>query len=475
MKDQVFKKITFENGALGFLILILISQLFFINGLYLFFGSLVLWTLFINLQQPLKPSVFTIVLLYHTIQIMAGIWLSNFLGEDINFRSEHLGDATIFAFIGLLFLFGPIIYFQNKIPNISLRTFKAHAEKLSIERTFNAYLVAFFSMNALGGVAFVFPGLAQVIFSFTNIKWFLFLLFGLQVILNRRMINTFILFTVLEFALGFFSFFSDFKTVIFFIAFLAIIFLIKVTFKQLLLTAALIVGLFFLGVKWTSIKGEYRQFLNQGKSTQTVNVEKGEALDKLIELSEKSEAGDFEKSAANFLDRVQYTYHLAKTMDRVPSVLPYEYGANIGSILEYVTTPRFLNPDKPRLEATVKATKYTGISYLGAQSGVSFSLGYFADSYIDFGYYGMMIPLLILGFIFGGSYFYFVKNSSDNFLFNFAVVGAMFMEFTAFEMDGTYLMGRLFATLVTFFAVKFTLFPWLINYLKMNNQKRVKA
>jgi len=79
----------------------------------------------------------------------------------------------------------------------------------------------------------------------------------------------------------------------------------------------------------------------------------------------------------------------------------------------------------------------------------------------------MMFPLIILGFIFGASYFYFVRRSSVNYVFNFAVVGAMYMEFTGYEADGTYVMGRLFATLLTFLLLKFFFFPWLYNQIKL--------
>ena len=165
-------------------------------------------------------------------------------------------------------------------------------------------------------------------------------------------------------------------------------------------------------------------------------------------------------------DRLQYTYHLAKAMDWVPEKLPYQNGSNWGLTLDFALTPRLLNPNKPKYEASSKATKYTGIGYAGAGQGVSVSLGYFADGYVDFGYIGMFIPLLVIGFIYGASYFYFVKNSSNNFIFNYAVVAAMFMEFLALEMDSTYLAGRLFATLLTFFGLKILFFPWLIEHLQ---------
>jgi len=463
LKNIIYKRIVFDDGAQAFLIILLFSQLFFSNGLYLFFGALCFWGIFSKIQQPLKPSVFTIIFIYHFIQIAAGIWLSNYFGKDINYRSEHTDMATIFGFIGLVIMFLPILYFQNKIPNISIQNLRKHAERLSIKNSFKAYIIAFFVTNALGGLMFAFAGFSQIIVSIVNIKWFFFLLFGYQVILKKQMYKEFGFFVLLEFSLGFFSYFSDFKTVFFFIGFLAISFLVKVNLKQIIAATIVIVMLFYLGVKWTAIKGEYRGFLNKGSNTQTVGVGKEAAFNKLLELSGSN--SDFDMAAASFFDRIQYTYHLAKTMDRVPALIPHENGANIGKILGFVLVPRFFNPNKPKLEASVKTSKYTGIGYLGASSGVSFSLGYFADCYIDFGYYGMMIPLLILGFIFGSTYFYFIKHSSNNFIFNYAVAGAIFMEFTAFEADGTYLMGRLFATLVTFFMLKLFLFPGLYNYL----------
>ena len=467
MKNNLlYKRIFFDEGAKGFLIVLFIGQLFFTNGIYLFFGAACLGLCLYNLQQPLKPSVFTIMFLYHFMQISANIWMSNYLGKDINFRSEHTDVATIFSYIGLLFLFGPIIYYQHKIPTISLQRLRQHAERLSIMASFKAYIIAFFVANALGGVAFAIPGLSQVVFSIMNVKWFFFLLFGYQAILKKRMVRQFVIVASLEFLLGFLSYFSDFKTVFFFLAFLALSFIIYVKSKQVIIAIIALVAVIFLGIKWTGIKGEYRAFLNQGSKSQTVGVSSESAFNKLIELGTDSSGDKSDEATLNFLDRIQYTYHLAKTMDRVPSVLPYENGGNIGSILDFVLIPRILNPSKPRWEATVKTKKYTGLQYAGYAQGVSFSLGYFADCYIDFGYYGMMVPLLILGFIFGGSYFYFVRKSSPNFIFNYAVVGAMFMEFTAFEMDGTYLLGRLYATLVTFFLLKIIFFPWLYRQLK---------
>lgn len=391
----------------------------------------------------------------------------NYVGVDINYKSPHSGIAVLLSYLGLVILLGPVIYFNNKVPNVSFATLKKHADKLSIQKTFIAYVIAFFSMNALGAAAFSFSGLAQIIFSLVSVKWFFFLLFGFQVIIKRQMIREFTIFAGIEFLLGFFSFFSDFKTVLFFLACLFLTFLVKVTLKQLILAVVSIIFIAFLGITWTAIKGEYRTFLNQGSKTQTVQVSQSAAIDKLMELSEQEKDTS---AATSFFERIQYTWHIAKAMDHVPAVVPYQDGANWWESISFALTPRYFNPNKPKYEASKKATKYTGIGYLGSEQGVSFSLGYFADGYVDFGYLGMFFPLFFIGLAYGISYFYFLRRSSTNLIFNYAVVGALFMEFNALEMDSTYFTGRFFSDLLTFFMLRLFFFPWLIKYLAETNK-----
>ncbi len=460
-------RIYFDDGTKGFLLLLLISQLFFTNGIILFVGMVIFFFLIGAIQQPYKPSVFTIMLFYHFLQISAGIWESNYLNKDINYRSPSTEYATIAAYIGLLALFLPILYYQNKLPALSLAQLKKHADRLSIDKTFKAYVIGFFALNALTGIAFLIPSLTQIIFSVGNIKWFLFLLFGFQSILKNSKRKEFYIFCGLEFLTGFFSYFSEFKTIIFFVLFLLLCLLTVVRFNKMMIFVVGVAAMFFAGVFWTSVKGEYRTFLNKGSKSQTVQVEKGDAFNKLLELSEKQDSDSFSDAIEAFLDRLQYTYHLAKTMDRVPAVIPHQNGSNWGTTLEFVLTPRILNSKKGTYDASVKASKYTGIQYAGVRKGVSVSLGYFADGYIDFGYVGMFLPLLILGFIYGSTYYYFIRKSSNNFIFNYAVVGALYMELFSFESDNIFVAGRLYVNLLVFFILRRFLFPKLMAYISM--------
>lgn len=458
-------RIKIDDFSFFFIYAIMLGSLLLHNGFYIFVPFLTLFVLLYNLQQPYKPGVFSLIVIQHFLQIAAGVWLCNYLEKDINYNTPSRSTAIIAACIGLVFLMLPVLYFQNKIPRQTLASLRQSVNKLSSQKVMYAYIIAFFVSASLGSVAFLFGGLTQVIFSFVKVKWLLFLLFGYQCILNKKNVKLFILFTCFEFLTGFLGFFSDFKTVIFFLIILLLSLLEKLNFKQVMIVLVAGFILAFFGLAWSSIKSDYRSFLNGGQKSQAVVVGQDEALNKLIDLSSGVNAESLNGSVIGFLDRLQYTYHFAKTIDRVPEILPYEYGKNWLASLEFTTTPRILNPDKPNYEATSKTKKYTGIKYAGAQDGVSFSLGYFPDSYIDFGIYGMMGVLAVLGLLYGLVYNYLLRKSSNNIVFNYATASAFFLEFNALEMDSTYLLGRLFASMVTFFVLVKFFFPFLVNYL----------
>ncbi len=158
-------------------------------------------------------------------------------------------------------------------------------------------------------------------------------------------------------------------------------------------------------------------------------------------------------------------------MEQVPSVIPYQNGKNWMESFQYVFTPRLFNPNKPVADASIKASKYTGIQYAGYKQGTSFSLGYFADSYIDFGVYGMIVVLCIMGWFYAFIYLYFLKKSSTNFIFNYSIVATLFMQLYALETDNTYLIGRLFITVIVFYIISRFFFQPLIRLLSEPSTK----
>jgi len=465
------KYIKFDEFSQFALIALVLTQLFYNNGFYLFICMATLVVLFYLLQQVHKPSVFSLMLIQHILQVVAGVWLCNYLGNDINYRSPEYATATVLSVIGIIVLFIPIIYNQNKLPDVSMDDLRRYADQFSTKKVMYCYIIGFFGCAFLQSVAFIFSGLSQVIFSLTDVKWLFFMLFGFLSILKNENRKYFYAAVAVEFITGFLSFFSDFKAVIFFVILILLTLVENINFRQVFITALLGVALVFLALFWTNIKVQYRAYLNGGKQTQTVSVSQNDAVDKLYDLSNNVDENGLTSSAKELLDRVQYTYHFAKTIERVPAVIPFQNGQNWLDNLEFTTTPRYLNPNKPTIDNSVKATKYTGIHYLGESAGVSFSLGYFAECYIDFGKVGMMGLIFIIGVLYGTVYFYIMRNSSTNLLFNYCVAVSFFSEFYAFEQDGTYLLGRLFSNMLTFgLLIKFV-FPSIINYISNKEDK----
>ena len=460
-------RLNIDSGVKLFLFIILFSQLFFPNGIYLFISMICLYVGIYYLQQPFKSSVFTIIFLYHFLQIIAGVWQATYLGNNIDYRTDNMGLATIISLIGLMVMFVPIIYYQNKIPALSFSILKEHADRLSINRTFYAYLIAFVITGLLNSVRFLLPGYTQVIISIVNLKWFFFLLLGFQCILKNKRKKEFYFFIALEFILGFYSFFSEFKTVMYFVAVLYLVMLRFISMRKFFVGAVICSLIFLAGTIWTTVKVEYRRFLNKGAVSQNVNVSQNEALTKLYEITNTQGKNVTSSATERFLDRLQGTYHLAKTMDRVPDIIPYQNGKNWGETFAFVFTPRLFNPDKPQLNSSEKASKYTGIKYAGRDQGTAFSLGYFADCYIDFGIFGMLILLFLIGLLFGVTYFYFIKSTTTNFIFNFSIVSALYMRFFAFEMDSVFFIGSLITDLLAYFLLAKFFFPWLYRFLSV--------
>lgn len=446
-----------------------VCQLFLANGLYLFACVATFLIMFFLIQQAFVSGVFIVMLMSHILQIIAGVWLCNYLGNDINYRSPETGVATIASLIGVVFLFLPIIYVQTKLPKINITDIRNSVNELSTEKTMYCYLASFFFLTFLGLlVSSTMSGISQIVFSLAKIKWLFFLLFGYQSIVKKEKRGFFYFAIGFEFLSGFFSYFSEFKTVIYFLIILLLTLVESINVKQIIYLLLIAVVMVPLALFWSSIKGSYRAFLNGGQKAQVVVVSNDEALNKLESLSNNVDENTLEGSIIATLDRIQYTYTFAKTIERVPAIIPFQDGNNwLGNII-YCTTPRFLNPDKSTLDNSIKTSKYTGIQHLSAKKGVSFSLGYFAEFYIDFGFYGMMLGILALGAIYAMIYSYFMHKASGNLVFNYAVVGSFFFEFSAFEADGTFLLGRLLASLVTYVVLIQFAFPFLLRFITID-------
>jgi hypothetical protein len=185
-----------------------------------------------------------------------------------------------------------------------------------------------------------------------------------------------------------------------------------------------------------------------------------------MDLAEKTDINKFNTTVIIFLSRIAYTYHFQLVLDRIPKYLPHEDGNLWWSNLKFIFTPRALDSNKGTLDPSAKTNKYAGTNYAGVSQGTSISLGYFVEGYIDYGKFGMFIPIVILSFILSFFFRYFINTGSSNILVNHSVVYAMFTPFFAMESDAIFFTGRLVITIITFLVLKYFVIMWSMPFLR---------
>ncbi len=458
-------KINFSGIIILLIILSCIGISFLINGVYLLCCWVSLFIILFVLYRNNRPGIIIFAFLTQWLQVVAYVIWMSIMGWDINHLSKHADIAIVESSIGLVIMSVIVALGIKSLPVPTLREFYEQAKLINEKKIFLLYLGSTLFLGSLGFVFGANSGFTQILLTFASLKWVFFLIYGYVSWINKKNRIILGLMILFEFTTSLYSYFSSFKEVMLFTIIMALTFIRNVNIRQVIngMLVVSVVGFFLL--TWTSVKGDYRAFLNKGKRQQVIEVSRSEAFSKLVDEVSNLTWEDYQLSINLFLYRVQYIFHLAKTMDRVPAILPYEYGSVWWENVSYVLMPRLFFPDKPIFQATVKTNKYTGFNYSGLKQGSSFSLGYFADSFVDFGYVGMFVPLSLIALFVVFIYRSLYKFNKINILTRYALINVALYDFNTFEADGLFLFGRLVLLfLVTWFLCK-AVFPRLQIWL----------
>ena len=103
------------------------------------------------------------------------------------------------------------------------------------------------------------------------------------------------------------------------------------------------------------------------------------------------------------------------------------------------------------MDDSQRTNKYTREHFADFSKGVSISIGYYAESYIDFGYL-MFIMLFILGLLYGNLYkLILLKNK--NVIIPFAFIIVIFSGTYTFETRNDKLIGGIFTASIMFYLI----------------------
>ena len=418
------------------------------------------------------PFIITFCLIFQWFQVFANVLFGDFLQLPVNelYHTSNGDFAVYLSLIGILVISIGIYTIVRKIKIPTIQQLQEEVVKFSFRRLIIVYLIISFLYPFLVSFGYQYGGLLQAIYIFLSFKWVLFVIITYHVLLTKKNKNILFLIIAVEFILGLTGYFSSFKTPLLYLV------IASLTFKKEVYAKDIIRFLILLGVAvplillWQGIKPEYRKILNGGTRQQNVTIGKGDALSTVLDLATNITEEQKKFAVINTFERLAYTQFFSYTLDRVPKILPYENGDLWLNSLGFTFLPRILFPDKGSLDASAKTNRYTGLNFTRAAQGTSVSLGYFVDGYIDFGYVGMFIPLLIIGLIVGFIYWYFVTMKL-NLIFNYALISVILLEnFMAFEIDGTKLIGGFAVSFVYNAILCIFLYPRLIRWLTYNKE-----
>lgn len=278
----------------------------------------------------------------------------------------------------------------------------------------------------------------------------------------------------LEIIMGLSGFFSSFKTVFFVLLIALSPSLTRLAPRRIVALTATSLAVLLLSSVWTSIKGEYRDFLNKGTLQQVVLVSWEQRIDYFGDLVNEITWKDMLNGLNEGALRLAYVDRFAEVVTYVPEMVPHTHGELWGGALLHVLTPRVLFPDKPMLISDSEQTmKYTGRFMAGAEQGTSISMGYVAESYIDFGKLGMWIPIFLMGLIEGWILAFFVVQAPSR-VVGYGLALVPLLPAMVFEMTATKYLGGLIATFIVTAAVKRLLLPAALSWLQNSKGRLLK-
>lgn len=412
-----------------------------------FFGTSLLW-------RPGEPPIQIAVFVVQWLQVSLLIFYANILGTDVNAISElstSTDRAIILSEVGLVMFVvgmrlasgGSVTEYSELARNMALRS--------SVYIVFRIYIAFFAIACVTEGLAWTIPGLAQPLIALAALRWGFFGILTYICFTRRRGYPFFFIAFALELAWGLGGVYSDFKTV-----FIYALIAIAAANRRIALTTAAGLGLLaalliFLGIVWTSVKFNYRDFLSSNKEISLGTTEK---ISKLAELISTLDGEALTKGAEKLVQRITYVEYFGVVLDYVPNTQPHENGAIWWDAVTRPFMPRLFFPSKAIIDNSERTRKYTGLGVSGTESDTSISIGYFGEAYIDFGAVLMMVPIFLLGLAYGRAYRWLISSKASKGLLGIGFAPStlfcgLFAETSITKSFGAFVLFIIFAWVLT--------------------------
>lgn len=408
-----------------------------------------------------EPPVLLFAVGFQWVQVVTKVFQANSYGVTV---AELTGKPSIglvvwLSLLGLLVLAVGMRLMLRRLGEARLEQARRELAAIRPVRAFWLYVALSVLAEVISTYAWSAGGLAQQMIALSEIRWIGLFLFAYVALAQKKM-RLLLLAVVAYEVIGGIGFFAGFKTPIFVLLIAVGTVRYNVRPSSVALAALLIGVLFYAGAAWTAVKGEYRQFLNDGTRSQNQVVTQTEAVLGLFERLAMLSHAEVMDATHSMYNRLAYVEYFTAVTEYVPAARPHGEGEIWKASLMHVLMPRALFPDKPRLPSDSELTmEWTGYYLASEAEGTSISIGYMGESYADFGVPGMFVPVFLIGLLWGGIYVWFVRRS-PYVLVGYAFAVAMLVGAYQFEMAGIKLLGGtlnkfiVFALMMRFFGGK---------------------
>lgn len=419
-----------------------------------------------------EPPILFLCCALQWLQAVAALFFCGIYGTtlDVALDAPKLEMAVTLSLVGIVLLaLGMKLSLSSWARgDVVASAMASDSARLNISRVFWLWVASFLVGMLAAAVGWRVTSLHQFIVPFTNTKWVFFFILAYQALTTKKGLWYLGIAVFIEFANGLLGWFSSFKEVLFFFIVVAMGVRIKMSVPMILaVIAALVLG-FVTSVFWSVIKQDYRFFISRGVEGAHGGGDMPimQRVEWLMSRVGKIDSESFDRGTRNLLSRVSYIALFGNTLNHVPKFEPHARGELWGGAVKHVLMPRIIFRDKKVLDDSDRARRFTGLRLAGRESGTSIGIGYMAESYADFGKFGMFIPVFILGLIMGRVYQVATFNANSTLLGVAIGTAILFSAKHAFETSNVKIFGSLVLLCLAYWALNKFMGKGIMNWLR---------
>ncbi len=351
-------------------------------------------TLYSRNGPPVVAAAFT----HQWAQVTIALLYSFLAGRRIvDMRGLDYDMMVLIGLCSIAALFSGY-YLVSRKTLARIETSTGSGSAISLRLIAFSYAAAIVSSVLIQRIAWLFSSVTQLLLIFSLARFVLLYVLTAHLMKPKPRWIAIISLIGFELALGLTGFFAVFRESLVFIA-LAIISSANRRRPQTWIAAFLVAAIALsAGLTWTAIKPRIRETYSDAASPFQRLVRVAAEIGPILKKS-RSEWID---QSDRLVSRMWMMRYPSLVLERVPAEIPHEGGKILWGAVGNTLMPRIFFPQKGILPSeSDKVRKYAGVWVAGRERSTSFAFSYPAESYVDFGWPLMLVPILAFGCLIG--------------------------------------------------------------------------